>query len=204
MDTNLRTVMYIGSKSRKDDRPNGQPNRVWSGTGSIVEGIPPTQAAALVAHRDEFIDVTGFDTEALQKRAQQAIAEAGERRRQSRSGMRGSGGGVLLEYASEEQLLEELDKRRASRSLLADTTVHAPPKSDAQVTNEQLTDKQRSDKAFLADKVPIAIEAVYQKAADNPDLLDEEGVPTKLAVEEELGFQLTEDDFNEAVGKSAD
>lgn len=196
----LRTVMYIGPKDRKYDSPNNNLNRVWTGTGTIVRDIPVVQSANLVAHPDEFIDVTSFNDEELKARAQKAIADCEERFRNARAlgaaKKNGQGSGVLLEFATDEQIQEEIERRK-ERYNLSEQTVKEADVSEVTENLQETTEKQRSDQAFLNEKIPEAIEAVL--SAGDTALLDDEGLPTKVAIEEELGFSITDHDYNQAL-----
>lgn len=197
----LKSVMYIGSKTRKDDRVNGDLSRVWPGTGTVVDGIQATQALKLIGHADEFRDVTGKNPEELQALAQQAIVAAEEKLRNARAvGSQKSNTGTLLEYATEDQLEAQLNKIRGNKTLLNATTSGSVQHDDEEQAIVKAKLSQSKDKALLAERIPEAIEAIVGKA--EIDLLDENGLPTKSAIEEELGFPLTDDEYADSMNLS--
>jgi hypothetical protein len=193
--------MYIGSKSRKYDSVNQNMNRVWAGTGTICDIIPPTQAANLVAHKDEFIDVSSFTPEDLQIRAQQAISDAKEKLRNARAlgaaKKSGASSALLLEFATDEQLAEEVQRRQQRATLASQVIKSSSEPTPAEKNLRQLTDKQRQDSDFLSERIPQAIEDVIAK--NKPELMDDNGLPKKDAIEEVIGFSITEADYNQAM-----
>lgn len=195
----LRSIMYIGPKTRKDDRVNGDLGRVWPGTGTIVPEVPSTQAAKLVSHKDEFIDVTGIDDEGLAELAQKAIADCSENKRQARAIGRAKSehsAGLLLEHASEEELEAQLETLRGGRSL-RETVVVVPETTGAEENLATITEKEQQDQTLLREKITQGIDAVLSKG--DPELLNEEGFPSKVALDEAVGFTLTEEDYTGAL-----
>ena len=196
----FRTIMYIGSKPRKYDSPNQQPDRVWPGTGTTVADIPVTQAAKLTSHKDEFIDVSGWTDEQIRDRAQQALADCADKKRKAHAIGRETAraGGILLEYATDEQIQDELERRRQRANLAQQTVRPVKEPTPAERNLNELTERDRKDETFLKARVAEALEAIMAK--NDPSLLDEEGLPTRSVMEEELGFPLTDDDYAMALG----
>lgn len=199
-----RTIMYIGRKTRKYDSVNQNMNRVWTGAGTICEDIPVVQAANLTSHKDEFIDVTGMSPEELELRARQAVNDAEEsvRKAHALGRLKSNGGaaGTLVEFATDEELRAELDRRNSQRNL-AEQTVQVVKATPAEQTLQELSKKQRADESFLAERIPAAIDDVLGKAS--AELLDDDGLPLKSAIEESLGFSISEDDYARALDTTA-
>jgi hypothetical protein len=174
---------------------NGQLDRKWAGPGAVVEGVPRVQASKLVAHKDEFIDVTALKDEDLIRRAARAKADVEDRKRVNRS--KTMSGGVLLEYASDEELMAEVERRQ----LRADTIAAAPPDRPAPAGGS-LNPRPRRDSKEIGDKISRALEAIV--ARQNPNDLDRAGVPKKEAVEELVGQPITDDEFLAVIGDVAE
>lgn len=190
MDKSHRRIMYIGTKARKDDRANMILNRVWHGPGTVVDGIPPVQASKLLQHPDEFVDVTDLTEEQLAARSARAIAEAEEKRRLARSPGAAAVGGVLLEYATEEQIIAELERRKRLDVLRQQAPADKPSQEEGA--------PQRRDALFVKDKINEAIDKILQEG--DSSMLDDAGVPTREAVQEIVGFPISADEYADAIG----
>lgn len=195
---NVKDIMYCGLQVAPcSDRPNGRPDRVWHGPGTIVDGIPTVQAANLLRHPTEWCDVTGLSPEDRVTKAQAVMAESKETRRALQnppdSDNRGLGG------VSDDELLAELQRRQeAADQIDAGQQINAPtqaPVDDADAP---------ADKGEAKNLILEAIEAVGARAeAGEEDLLDDEGMPTLVAVQEQAGFSISEDELRDALGLAA-
>lgn len=187
------SIMYIGLKSRKWDNANKRPDRVWNGAGDIVDGISQVQAEKLLQHKDEFVNVTGFTAEQRIARAQKARIEAEEKRRSLR--VVGKAGAVLLEHATDEQLLKELERRKLSREIKQAAPQELPP------MERPTSRRDESSQQFVTEKVLEALDVILERG--NPDDLDRDGMPTKSAVEDVIGFSISDAEFAAALGPKA-
>lgn len=186
-----KAIMYCGRKTLKNDRPNNNLKRVWNGPGAVVADIPGSQASNLLNHPDEFIDVTNLDAEQLAKKAAQVRAQSQEEIR-SLSRTTGPGGAILLENATEEQLLSQLEKVRGIRGI-ADVV------EPAVISAEKPGVEKPDDDAFIAEKVEEAMERIAEKG--DADDLDENGIPTLEAMNRELTFPITHEEYLRALGE---
>jgi hypothetical protein len=189
-----RAVMYLGNKSMKFDNVNGVAERKWHGPGAVVTGISPMQADKLCSYKEEFLDVTPLTEKEVAARAAKARADSEDRvRKLHRSS--GPTGAVMLEYATDEQIQAELARRRKVAGIQeAAPADPKPPKGKA--TGKE---KSKSQKA-ITEAVEEALGKLLEK--NNADDF-KDGIPTKVAVERELGFSLTDDEYSIALGAKA-
>lgn len=193
MDSTVVSVMYIGSKKEKYDNVNGNITRRWQGAGDIVDEIPKLQGAKLVAHKDEFIDVTVLDEKARIARAGKAKADVDALMRKVRSG--NTSGGTLLSYATDEDLEAEFERRRAEKKAAKGGE---PADKKAKAASGTATAPGMREGKEAVEKIRIALEAVVTR--QSADDVDKEGKIKKSAVEEVLGFPVSDAAFAEAMG----
>lgn len=191
-----RKIMYVGLQfSPSQDRPNNRPDRVWNGPGDVVVGVPPIQAHALCQHKDEWQDVTTLSDPDLLKAQRAARASSEERVRVLKNPKDAPNNRGFVAAMSDEDLEAELERRRDARGEMAQapnpSKLTAPP-----------TKRKPKGEAQLAEQIGGAVERVITKSSVDKEttLLDEEGVPTLAAVQEELGYSLSEDEYRNALG----
>jgi hypothetical protein len=190
--------MYLGNKSMKFDNVNGIPERKWNGPGGVATGISQMQADKLCAHKEEFLDVTGMTEKEVLLRASKARADSEERVRKLHRST-GPEGAVMLEYATDEQLQAEIDRRRKMRGIQ-----DAAPPDPVVGKNKGGSKKPATEKSKSQKMLTEAVEETLGKLLDKNDPDDfKDGIPTKVAVERELGFQLTDDEFAISLGSKA-
>jgi hypothetical protein len=190
--------MYLGNKSMKFDNVNGVAERKWHGPGTVVTGISAAQADKLVAHKEEFLDVTAYTEKDIATRAARARADSEERVRRAHRPAPGSPG-IMLEYATDEQLAAEV-KRRAELAGIQATPdpKHVRPKKPGQGNKEK--PETPKDQASITEAVERAIGVLLER--NNPDDF-QNGIPRKEAVEAVIDFSLTDTEYEIALGSKA-
>lgn len=201
MDSSSRVVMYVGNQLAPSyDRPNGRPDRVWHGPGDTVEGIPPIQAAALCRHSDEWEDVTRIatDTKSLVAKAAAVRAEAEDRVRKLKNPVDAPNNLRNVDSFTTEQLKAEL----ARRNEIDEVAASGPKQKAQEPANSGKKGKPKSEPS-LVKAIQSAVEVVSTKVAAGGEetMLDENGVPTLEAVNEVLGYQITEDEYKHALNE---
>lgn len=192
-----RVVMYVGLQQAPSyDRPNGRPDRVWHGPGSVVEGIPFVEAVNLVRHADEWLDVTDLNDQDRVKKAQAVVADSSERLRKLRNPPGSTAARDGLGAASDDELMAELERRKANQQKVAAASNIEPP--------TQPTEESRGTAEVLRQKIMDAAEAVATEAAEKgaggAEMLDEDGIPKLSYVVERMGISVTAEEYRLALG----
>lgn len=218
-------IMYVGLQMvPSSDRPNARPDRVWNGPGDVVEGIPPLQAYELCKHTDEWRDVTKLEGAALVQAQKDARNESAERLRVLKNPKGLPNPVRTVEGASEDELQAELDRRRAARAPAKaqaekGITPAAPaiPEKELPTTDQKGKGKKGAAKKPVEDGLAVhktdanltnlaneAVERILARISADPDLekqlLTEDGLPTHAALQEELKFAITADEYKVALG----
>lgn len=198
MDPTGRSIMYVGIQFVPSvDRPNARPDRVWNGPGDVVNGVPPIQAHALCQHKDEWLDVTEFasDPAKLTAKAQAVRAESEDKLRRLRNPPDAPNNKRTVDAFSDEELELEMERRRAARGVIDQAPAASQPTKQAGGKGKP------KGEAKLNTAIQGAVERVSAKVANGADesLLDESGIPTLAAVNEELGYQIGEDEYKHAL-----
>lgn len=193
-------IMYIGLQMvPSSDRPNNRPDRVWHGPGDVLGGIPPIQAAALLAHKDEWADVTHLVGAELLREQQAARSHTEERLRVLKNPVDAPNNKRGVAAATDDELEAELERRRVERVKIAGRSQQVATSISQQRPAPAVNTPDKSREAIIA-----AVERVMTRIGEKPDLsaelLSEEGVPTFVAVQEEVGYPIHEVEYRVALG----
>lgn len=187
----MREIMYVGRKPTHWDTKNGNPKRVWRGLGDVI-AVSDIEAKGLGEHPDAWLDVTDLKPKDRSAKVTQ-IRE--ERREELRAQVAGQ---VTLRSASIEELEAELKLRRTA-SGKPDQNPSKPGPKQAPKGSALNPGDEREKPETLAGVIEDIAGALAGMDPENPSNFDQTGRPHIEAVNEAVGYVVTEDQLNAAV-----
>lgn len=203
MSTVLRSghqkIMYIGFKDSKVDNITPNYSRTWNGLGDIVE-VEALDAQKLCTHQTVFLNVTGWDDDKLNAKVKELQEIKRARERQVNAA-------PPLSLYTDAEIAAEYDRRFKGKPM--DLVARTPIVKTNDVTSEQVrvkevvgADNELAQRPETQAEVVDAISATIMNMDNtNTALWDEDGNPTKAAVEDALGYQVSRDELNTAIGR---